>query len=174
MTWNNIQRVKIKGFTLIELMVGLMIALFVFSTTITTYIMIQKFWKGGNTRLILQREARLAAEKIVRRVRGGLEAVVLDGGNTLRLRLDPNRTQTQTDDVWCEYAFTQNTVIFTPDVAAPGTTVILLKNACKDNNRTVFTLNGKNVRIVLGAKDEGGMTGYKSGYVESSATLRNE
>lgn len=156
-----------------ELLVASVITLFVFSSVIYTYIMIQRFWRGGNTQIALRRDARIATEKITRQIRSGLEAQVFNGGDTLRLRLDPNRTETQTDDIWCEYDFTQNKIIFIPDLGTPNTTVVILNNACRDNNRAIFTLNGKNIGVVLGTKDDTGTTGYRSGYEESSATLRN-
>lgn len=161
------------GFTLIELLVASIITLFVFSSVISTYVMIQKFWRGGSTQIELQRDARIAMDKIVRKVRNGLQAQVLNSGNTLQLRLDPNKTQTQTDDVWCQYDFSQNKIIFTPDISAPAGYTVILNNAYKDNNRAVFSVNGKNVTVVFGTKNDSGLIGYKASYMESSGTLRN-
>jgi len=161
------------GFTLIEVLVASMVSIFVFSSVISTYIMIQKFWRGGSTQIELQRDARLAVDKIVRKVRGGLEAKVLNNGDTLQLRLDPNKTQTQTDDIWCQYDFSQNKITLTPDISAPANSVVILNNAYKDNSRPIFAVNGKNVTIVFGAKNASGLVGYKASYMESSGTMRN-
>lgn len=161
------------GYTLIELLVASMISLFVFSSVISTYIMVQRFWRGGSTQIEIQRDARIAMDKIVRKVRSGLEASVLNGGDTLQLRLDPNKTETQTDDIWCQYDFADNEITFTPDISSPGDYTVILHNVYKDNERAVFTLNGKNVTIVFGAKNASGQIVGKASYMESSGTLRN-
>ncbi len=161
------------GYTLIELLVASMISIFVFSSVISTYVMIQKFWRGGSTQIELQRDARIAMDKIVRKVRSGLEATVLNSGDTLQLRLDPNKTETQTDDIWCQYDFGENKITFTPDISAPATYTVILNNVYTDNARPIFAVNGKNVTIVFGAKNAPGQVGYKASYMESSGTLRN-
>lgn len=164
---------KNKGFTIAELLVASMITIFAFSGALYTFIMLQKFWRGGNTQIVLQSRARIAMDKMIRQIRPGLEAQVLNSGNTLKVRLDPNGTQTTTDDIWCQYDVANNKITFIPDISLTNNKVIL-ENVYKSDTRNIFSVNGKNVSIVFEVKDPTGIFGHKGNYIESSATLRNE
>ena len=66
----------IRGFTVFELMVSSIIIVFIFTATITTYIMLDKIWQEDLVLTDLMRSTNIALEQIIRGVRGneGLEA----------------------------------------------------------------------------------------------------
>jgi type II secretory pathway pseudopilin PulG len=161
-----------KGFTLIELLMASFVTIFAFSGAIYTYIMFQRFWRGGNVQLELQRNARITVDKITRQIRPALEESVLNNGNTLRLRLDPNGTATTSDDVWCQYDFSNNQITFNPDISSSNPTVIL-DHVYQSGTADIFSVNGKNVNVVFEVRDPTNLFGHKGTYMASSATLRN-
>ena len=163
---------KKKGFTLIELLLASFVTLFTFSGAIYTYTMLQKFWQGGNVQLFLQSRARLAMDKVTRQIRPALEAQLLNSGNTLKLRLDPNGTETILDDIWCRYDFANNQITFKPDISDTDTEVIL-ENAYQSGASSIFAVNGNNIGIIFEVRDPGGLYGHRGTYMKSSATIRN-
>ena len=164
---------KNKGFTMAEVLIASLVALFTFSSTIYTFIMLQKFWRGGNTQIALQSTARIAMEHIIRKVRPALEAQVYNNGNGIALRLDPNGTQTQSDDIWCHYEVSNNRMVYIPNAAAPVPETIL-ENVYQKTGSNIFSTDGSNVVIMFEVRDPSGLFGHKGTYMESAATLRNE
>jgi len=161
-----------RGFTLVELLVGMFVALLALSSVMSSYVMLKTFWREGNIQIDVQGDARLAMSKIMRSVRQGIEANVSNNGNTLRIRLDPDRTEIAGDDIWCQYDFADSSISF--DSGQGAGSVPLLNNVYKQGAADVFSANGRNISVVFRASDPASFFYYRGTFLQSSATLRNE
>ncbi|MEI8176036.1 MAG: prepilin-type N-terminal cleavage/methylation domain-containing protein [Candidatus Omnitrophota bacterium] len=158
---------KNKGFTLVELMIASTVSLFVVGGIIYSTILFQRLWQNGNIQITMQSRGRIAMDTLTQQIRSAHQALVLNSGATLQLRLNATT-------LWCQYDFLNNKITYTPDTSVPGTTKVLVDSVYQNLATPVFTLTGKNVAIVFALKNTKLQTTYKSSYMESSATVRNE
>ena len=161
-----------KGFTLIELMLSFFVTLLAITSVMSSFVMLQVFWREQNLQVAVQSNARLTLEKMIKQIRPGLEAQVLNDGNTLRVRLDPNRTDTPSDDIWCKYEFADNSITFMPNETS--TSKVILENVQKNGVDSIFSINGRNMSILFRVWEPASAFQYRGAYMKSSTTLRNE
>jgi type II secretory pathway pseudopilin PulG len=161
-----------RGFSIAELLVALFVTSLAIGGAFGAYVMIQKFWISGNIQVSLNADIRTAINSMIRNIREGVEAQVLNGGDRLRVRYDVNDTPyDQADDVWRQYDFANNQIVYTPESGAPE---LVADNVYGVSGTDVFTLTGTNVRVAFRVYEAASPAVYRGAYIESSATLRNE
>lgn len=118
-----------EGFSLVELMIAISLALVVFSIVWGTYITMQKLFPGGITQVALQSYGRSSLGRIANTIRTATDASVNSGGDTLTITLDPNQTYTNLgDDITAQYSVSGTDIIYDPDTSVSGDDRVILEN----------------------------------------------
>jgi type II secretory pathway pseudopilin PulG len=166
---------KDKGFTIIELLVSLGIAILVFGILATAYLATQRIWKKGFSQITIQSQARTALSKITRAIMPAIDATILDNGNRIRFVTDPNRTISVTaDDITCDYYIAGTTIMYDPNTSVSGNEVLLLRNVYKEGTIPYFQLSGNLAVITFKVSVSDALYGSALVHITGSTKIRNK
>lgn len=165
---------KNKGFSLIELTVGMGIMIVVFSVISTTYLITQRLWKGGFTQIAFQSRGRITLAKISRNLRSSTGATIFSSGDRIRFIIDPNRTpETSADDVTSEYYISGTDFIYDPDISVSGDELTLLNSVYKESITPFFQISGDLVVITFKLYNSDAVYGTHWSAMTTSIKMRN-
>ena len=165
---------KSKGFSLIELIIGMGILMIVFSVVFTTYLTAHRLWRGGFTQITFQSRGRIILAKIARDLRSSTGATVLNNGDRVRFMTDPDRTpETVADDVTSEYYVSNTDIIYDPDIQVPGDEVTLLGNAYQESTIPIFQISGDLVVVTFRLFSSDAVYGTHWSSMTTSVKMRN-
>lgn len=165
---------RYKGFTLVELMTSLAIAMIVAGILVTTYLTTQRIWKGGFSQITIQSQGRIALDKITKNIRAAIDANILDGGNRLQFVIDPNRTiSISTDDISCEYYISGTNIMYDPDTSVSGNEVVMLRNVYQEGSIPFFQLSGNLAVITFRVSLSDVLYGAALTHFTTSINIRN-
>ncbi len=152
------------GFTLVEMIVALSIALIVIGGLLSVFIMSLRAWKEGSTDLSLQSSGRLIIEKIVRgpggrfglREAGENDVAADDDGKGIRFSVDKNNppTYSKLDDTELRIYLQGNRIMYDPSADVQGDEVPIVGFGPVKDVR--FTVNGKAITVELWMSDGSG------------------
>lgn len=74
-----------RGFTIIELMIASTIMLLALGGVMTVYIVSNTFIQAGVAEVSIQKDAQVIGEKIIRWIRAGADADILNSGNAIQI-----------------------------------------------------------------------------------------
>jgi hypothetical protein len=165
---------KNKGISLVELMIGMGIAVIVFSVVFTTYLTTHRLWRGGFTQVAFQSRGRVVLEKISENLRSSTGATILNNGDTIRFVTDPNRTpETIADDITCEYYISGTNIIYDPNILVLGNEATVLRNVYKESTIPFFQASGNLIVITFKLYNSDTVYGTHWASMTTSVKMRN-
>jgi prepilin-type N-terminal cleavage/methylation domain-containing protein len=152
------------GFTLVEMIVAISIAVVVMGGLLSVFIMSLRAWKEGSRDLSLQSSGRLIIEKIVRGPGGrfGLreaaenDVAADEDGKGIRFSVDKNNppTYSKLDDTELRIYLEGNRIMYDPSTGVQGDEVPIVGFGPVKDVR--FTVNEKAVTVELWMSDTSG------------------
>lgn len=166
---------KNKGFTIIELLVALGVAIIVFGILTVAYLTTQRIWKRSFSQITVQSQARTALNKMARAIRPAIDASIMDNGSRIRLVTDPNRTiAVTTDDITCDYYISGTAIMYDPDISISGNEVLLLRNVYREGTVPYFQLSGSLAVITFKVSVSDALYGSALAHITGSTKIRNK
>lgn len=165
---------KNRGFTIIELIIGMGIMVMVFSIVFTMYLTAHRLWRGGFTQIAFQARGRITLARISSNLRSSTNATILNNGDRIRFVTDPNRTPgTASDDITSEYYISATDIMHDPDISVSGDEITLLSSVYKELTTPFFQISGDLVVITFRLYNSDAVYGTHWAGMSTSIKMRN-
>lgn len=116
---------SMRGFTITEILTASFILIVVLAMVSSTYIFLSQYVTDVARQATMQRQIRLAIDKMARDIRKASSIDCPPSGNTISLLFDPGKLG-ETGSLWTSrYRLVGNQILFSPDMGLPQENLII-------------------------------------------------